>query len=136
MATPDSKPLPLPPDRHFGLFAAAVLLLGAWLAHRGARVPLAQACVALALIVAGLAAWRPSLLAPANRAWARLGWALGRVVNPLVLGAIFLLVVTPFALVMRLAGRDALRLRERRADTYWIERQPPGPAAASFKNPF
>jgi hypothetical protein len=42
---------------------------------------------------------------------------------------LFFVVVTPYALVLRLAGRDALRLRpEPGRDSYWIARDPPGPA--------
>jgi len=41
---------------------------------------------------------------------------------------LFFVVITPYALVLRLTGRDALRLRPRKdADTYWIDRDPPGP---------
>jgi hypothetical protein len=54
---------------------------------------------------------------------------LGRIVNPVVLTVLFFVVVTPYALVLRLAGRDALRLRpEPGRDSYWIARDPPGPA--------
>jgi hypothetical protein len=52
-----------------------------------------------------------------------------------VVGAMFLLIVTPVALVMRAAGRDALRLRSR-VGSYWIRRTPPGPPPESFTHQF
>jgi hypothetical protein len=45
------------------------------------------------------------------------------VVGRLAIGVLFFCVLTPLGLVLRLAGRDALRLRlDRRAPSYWIER--------------
>jgi hypothetical protein len=38
---------------------------------------------------------------------------------------LFFAIVTPIALVMRLAGRDSLRLRfERERQSYWLRRSP------------
>jgi low temperature requirement protein LtrA len=78
----------------------------------------------------------PRLLAPFNRAWHRLGLLLGKVISPIVLGVIFFLVITPVAVVTRLAGRDALRLRKRSVRSHWVERAPPGPGPSSFRNQF
>jgi hypothetical protein len=55
----------------------------------------------------------------------------------LLIGAAFVLIVTPVGLLMRAIGKDPLRLRRNvAAKTYWIERQPPGPAPASLKGQF
>ena len=59
------------------------------------------------------------------------------VVNPLVMGFLFFVTVTPTALVMRLFGKDPLRLRlDKSADSYWIERTPPGPAPETMRQQF
>ncbi len=77
------------------------------------------------------------VLAPLNRAWARLGLVLHRLTNPLVMAVIFYLAVTPTALVLRLFGKDPLRRRfEPEAESYWIERRPPGPAPESMRHQF
>jgi hypothetical protein len=55
----------------------------------------------------------------------------------LILGALFYLVVTPLAMAMRLFGYDPLRLRnDRSLPSYWIDRQPPGPAPPSMERQF
>ncbi len=84
------------------------------------------------------AAWlRPSLLAPLNRLWFRFGLLLHKIVNPLVMGLLFFLTVTPIALVMRLVGKDPLRCKiDPDASTYWIERDPAELTAESMKNQF
>jgi hypothetical protein len=123
-------------DRSFGLVLAGFLaLVGALDLWRGSeRWPLWLGLAVLALV---LALTVPKLLAPANRVWTKLGLLLHAVVSPLILGLIFYLCITPIGFLMRLSGKDPLRLRfEPGADSYWIKRLPPGPPPDSFKNQF
>ena len=84
-----------------------------------------------------LALLAPRALAWPNRAWFALGMLMHRIVSPVVLGAIYFLVVTPIAFAMRLAGRDPLdRRREAAKASYWKDRVPPGPKPDSFRNQF
>ena len=79
----------------------------------------------------------PSLLAPLNRLWTKFGLLLAAVISPVVLGLVFYLCITPIGFLMRLFGKDPLRLRlDPQADTYWIRREPPGPPPESLKNQF
>ncbi len=123
-------------DRGFGLvFAAVFAIIAAWpLMH--AHAPRWWA-LAVAAMLALVAATRPSVLARANRLWMRFGLFLGNVVGPLAVGILFYAVVTPLGFVMRLTGKDALRLRlDAAADSYWIARRPPGPPPDSLTNQF
>ena len=127
---------PLPSNRSFGaLFVVVFALLGAygWWRGYGSYV-WALALSALTLL---LTLVKPAWLAPANRAWMKLGELLHRIVSPIALGIIFFGVVTPMALGMRLIGRDAMKRRfEPSARTYWIERTPPGPDPSGLPNQF
>ncbi len=127
---------PLPSNRSFGtLFTVVFALLGIYGWWReNLLFPWSFGLSALTLLIT-LAA--PDWLAPANRAWMKLAEILNRVVSPLVLGAIFFVVLTPTALVMRMVGRDAMKRRfEPSARTYWVERDPPGPDPAGLPNQF
>ena len=123
-------------DRTFGLtFAAAFALLALWpiVRHR----PMRSWAVAAAVVFSVAALLRPRLLGPGNRAWLRLGLLLQRVVTPGVMALLFYSTVTPTALVLRLLGKDLLRLRiDRSAQTYWIARRPPGPAPDTMRRQF
>jgi hypothetical protein len=67
-------------------------------------------------------------LEPLNWLWFKLGMLMARVVSPLVMAVIFFGVVTPIGLVRRLGGADSLRLkRDPAVDSWWQEREPPGP---------
>jgi hypothetical protein len=80
---------------------------------------------------------RPGLLAGLNRQWTKLGVLLGKVVSPIALGLLFYCAIAPLGIVMRLAGKDPLRLKfDRAAESYWIRREPPGPAPDSMTNQF
>ncbi len=127
----------LPSERSFGLLFAAVFAGFAGWAWYGGRTMLAAVLLAVAVVFLALALAAPRALALPNRAWYRIGIALNAVVSPIVLGAMFLLIFVPVALVMRLAGRDSLRRRfDATIATYWIDRRPPGPPPESFKQQF
>lgn len=123
-------------NRSFGLvFTIVFAVVGLW--------PLldSQPPRLWALIIAGVfllfAVAIPVLLAPLNRAWARLAELLQRIVSPIVLGFLFFVVVMPIGLLMRLLGRDLLRLKmDPEAETYWIPRSPPGPPPATMNKQF
>jgi hypothetical protein len=123
-------------DRTFGLvFAVFFLIVGAFPLLRGGPVRMWAFPVAAVFLVAALLF--PSVLHPLNRLWTRFGLLLHKVTNPLILGILFYLVFTPFGLVFRMLGKDLLRRRtDPNARSYWIERQPPGPAPETMANQF
>jgi hypothetical protein len=66
-----------------------------------------------------------------------LGLLMAKVVSPIALGILFYLVFMPVGLVMRLSGKDPLRLKfDPAAKSYWIDREPPGPPPNSMTNQF
>ena len=127
-------------EKSFGLVFAAVFIIIALFPVLGTSDQ--ETSVRLwALIVAALfaviAMTKPQLLAPLNNLWFRFGLLLHRIVNPLVMGLLFFLTVTPIGLLMRMLGKVPLKLKfEKDADSYWIARNPPGPAPDSMKRQF
>ena len=126
-------------DRGFGLTVGGILLLIAavrvWLHEGYGAIELALGAVGLCLVV--LALVRAQSLAGLNRGWTKLGLLLFKVVNPVVLGLIYLTTIVPIGLIMRACGHDPLRLkRDPLASTYWVRREPPGPAPETMKQQF
>lgn len=123
-------------DRAFGLvFAGGFLVIAVMpLFHGGA---LRWWSVGVAALVALVALVKPAFLAGLNRLWTKLGILLSKVVSPIALGILFYVVITPIGLVIRLAGKDPLRLKfDPNAESYWIPREPPGPPPGSMTNQF
>jgi Saxitoxin biosynthesis operon protein SxtJ len=123
-------------DRSFGfVFAALFTIIGCWPLLRQESPRWWAFVIAAAFVL--LAVIRPDFLHTLNRTWLAFGRLLHQVVNPLVLGAIFFLCVTPIAWLIRRRGKDMLSLA-RRADlpSYWITREPSAPATVSMKRQF
>jgi hypothetical protein len=123
-------------DRSFGIVMAAafaaVALLNGW--HGGRVWPWTGGLAGLFLAVALL---YPAALKPLNRLWLKFGLLLHKVVNPIMMAFVFFGTVLPTSLVMRALGKDLLRLkREPDANSYWIQRRPPGPAPKSMEDQF
>jgi hypothetical protein len=79
----------------------------------------------------------PAALSPFNRLWFRLGLALHKVVNPVVMAVLFVSVILPVGILLRLCGKDLLRLRlNRDAASYWIERERAGREPEAMKEQF
>ena len=126
----------LPPDRHFGLAFTILfaVLAGASYLRGGSAYPWLTVLSGLTGLVTLV---RPKWLRPFNAAWMKFAGLLHSVVSPLVLGAIFFLVLTPVGLVQRLAGRDVMRRKfDPKKKSYWISREPPGPPPESLRNQF
>lgn len=130
-------------ERSFGWVFAAVFLVVALWPERGALRgegfdPQGVRVWALGVsaVFAGLGVFAPRLLRPLNRLWFRFGLLLGRVVAPVVMAVVYFGTVTPTGLVMRLLGKDLLRLkRDPDAESYWVVRHRPS-SPGSMKNPF
>lgn len=123
-------------DRSFGIVFAVFFCLVALfpLVHGGNirvwALPIAAAFAALAFL-------KPSLLAPLNRVWFRFGLLLHKIVNPLILGLMFFVVLTPVAGITRLLGGKLLSLGyDKSLPSYWQRRTPPGPEPDSIRNQF
>lgn len=126
----------LPTNYKFGWFFSFVFALSAVYAFWENNSTCATLLTVTSVVFAILTLFTPKLLAPLNRLWFELGMLLGKIISPIVLGLIFFVLITPVALVTRLFGRDALLLKKRNTQSYWIERDPVGPAPESFKNQF
>jgi hypothetical protein len=123
-------------DRTFGLIMSTALvlvtLLNGW--HSGRAWPWTGAAAAIFLAAALL---RPAILQPLHLLWLRFGLLLHSVVNPVIMALVFYGTVLPTGLVMRMLGKDMLRLKwQTEADSYWIPRQPPGPSPETMKDQF
>ena len=91
----------VPPDRSFGIvFTLVFLAMGIWVVSEGQSKGWLFFVIAALFLVVAIA--RPCILGPLNRAWTKFGLLLGQAFNPLLLGVVFFLVVTPIAVVMRL----------------------------------
>jgi hypothetical protein len=123
-----------PSERSTGLLFAGVAVIVAVLWRNSPTVMWAALGTAAVLAAASLIV--PVLLKPLNILWFQFGLLLHRVVNPLVMFAIFAVVFVPAGMIMRV-WRDPLRSRRKTGvSTYWIERSASGGSEGSMTNQF
>lgn len=123
------------PLRKFGLTFGAVFAILA-VGMRASPLPWAIFS-ALSLGALAVTFARPFLLAGPARLWMKLGEAMHRVASPIVLGAMYLVIVVPTGLLRRWLGGDPL---ERRYDatlaSYWVQCPPRARKLDDFRQQF
>lgn len=118
MARRDSAGLTREEGRRFALtLAAAFAVLAAFLHWREHAVLLAvTGILAALLLLAGLAI--PARLGPVERLWMGLAARIARVMNPVVMGVIYYVVITPVGFFRRgFKGNPLVRPAE--AESFW-----------------
>jgi hypothetical protein len=128
-----------PSDRNFGFTVGGILaLIEGWRFYSNNSVDLFGTIllgISIPLIVFALI--YPSVLAPLNRAWMKLGLLMYKIVNPIIMFLIYLITIIPIGLILKLMGKDPLRLKlDKDRPSYWIKREPTGPTPESMKNQF
>ena len=78
----------------------------------------------------------PSSLSLLNLGWFKLGILLGRIMNPVIISFIFFILITPVALIIKIIGRDELRIKKKKYDSYWKIYSPNVSNSEDYKNQF
>ena len=113
----------LPSNKKFGYFFTILFSLLALYFYTKELVSLTYIMSLASVGLLFISVTKPEILLPLNKLWMRFGLVLAMLVSPIVLGAIFFGLFTPIALVMRLIGRDELRLKFNKKPSHWIVRK-------------
>ena len=79
---------------------------------------------------------KPSLLTFLNKSWMFIGYMLSLVVSPIVLGIMFYLIITPVAILLRLIGRDELKIKNFKSTSSWNKKNINNLSSENFRNQF
>jgi hypothetical protein len=125
----------LPTNKKFGFFFTLVFGLATLYFYLNGYMTWVYLLAVAAVIFLFVTIVKADLLLPLNKLWMKFGLLLGTIVSPIVLGVIFFGIFTPIAFLMRLGGRDELRLKFKSKPSYWILRCKPI-QSESFKQQF
>ena len=126
----------LPSNKKFGFFIGILTLCLSCYFYLINSIPLAYIFFFSSLILLLIAYFFPLFFLPINKVWMRLGLLIGMIINPLIMGIIYFLMITPLALFLRALGRDELRLKKKEIKTYWIDREINKDDPYTFKKQF
>ena len=118
----DNKNIKIPSNRSFGLvFFGFFLIISIWPLIHGEELRIWSLFISIIFLLLGL--FNSKILTPLNKAWLKFGIFLGNFIAPIVMAIIFFAVVTPTGLILRLMGKDLLRLKKNKdKKTYWIQK--------------
>ena len=67
---------------------------------------------------------RSRFLTPLNLAWIKFGEILGVIIAPIIMGLVYFLVVLPTGILMRVLGKDLLKLKfQKSMVSYWNKKE-------------
>jgi len=119
-------------NKSFGIvFFVVFLLISLYPLTYDGEIKIWSLIISFIFLILGLL--NSKILAPLNKIWFKFGILLGKIVSPLIMGAIFFLVVTPIGIILRLMGKDVLNLKYNKNNSYWIENSSP---KSKMKNQF
>jgi len=111
----------LPSNLNFGVvFFIVFLIVALWPLLKDENLRLWAFIISLIFLILGLL--NAKILTPFNKIWMKFGEILGSIISPLVMGIIFFGIVTPTGLLLKLIGKDVLKLRKDKKNTYWIKK--------------
>ena len=111
----------LPSNLSFGVvFFIVFLIIALWPLLKDENLRLWAFIISLIFLILGLL--NAKILTPFNKIWMKFGEILGSIISPLVMGIIFFGIVTPTGLLLKLIGKDVLKLRKDKKNTYWIKK--------------
>ena len=130
------KNITLPSNFHFGLFFSILFLVISFILFINQYTILAVIMALLFVIFLSLTLFKSSLLTPLNKGWMLFGLTIGKIINPIILGFIFFVLITPVSLFFKVIGRDELRLKKINRKSFWVIRSLKKIHAKSFKDQF
>ena len=125
----------LPSNKKFGYFFTVVFTFTSLYLYINDHYKSSYLFLAIALTIFLTTLIKKELLLPFNKLWMRLGILLGMIISPLILGLIFYFLFTPISLLMKVFGRDELKLKVKSEKTHWKIRNNPL-NTKSFKQQF
>ena len=126
----------LPSNRKFGFFFTVIFLVIGTYIFSGTQVIISYVLFALSAIFLLVTLVNAEFLLPFNKLWMRLGLLIGLIVSPVVMGVIFFGLFTPISLLMKLFGRDELRLKVKSRQSNWKERNTDVSQSDTFKHQY
>ncbi len=117
-----SKNIKIGSNKSFGIvFFVVFLIIGLWPILNGNEIKIWSIIISLIFLILGIN--NSKILTPLNKLWFRFGIFLGNFIAPIIMGIIFFFVVTPTGLIMRLLGKDLIKLKKNNDKSYWIEKK-------------
>ncbi len=120
------KKIKINSNRSFGLVFFVIFFIIAFWSFKGEFSQIKTFPLIISFIFLVLGIINSNILTPLNKLWFKFGLMLGRLISPVIMASIFFLIVTPIALMMKVARKDSMGKKyNKKAKSYWLKRQYP-----------
>ena len=108
-------------NKSFGiLFFFIFLAIGIWPLFSSGYPRLWSLVLSFVFLVLGLL--NSKILKPIKDSWIKFGEILGKFIAPIIMAAVFFIILTPTGLLLRMFGKDLLKTKYSKDSSYWIHR--------------
>tara|TARA_B110000971_G_scaffold5669_1_gene5644 strand:- start:801 stop:1184 length:384 start_codon:yes stop_codon:yes gene_type:complete len=110
-------------NRSFGIvFFIVFLTIGLWPFLSSGELRIWSIVISFIFLILGLL--NSKILTPLNKLWGKFGELLGKIIAPIVMAAVYFLVLTPVSLLTKILGKDLLKIKfSNKTNSYWIKRE-------------
>ncbi len=126
----------LPTNKRFGLFFSAVFLVISIYFFFNKDLSTSLIFLVLAFIFCLISIAIPKILLPLNKLWMFIGFALGKIVSPIILAILYSGIFVPIGIFFKIIGRDELSIKKRKNKSFWKTRVKVDHKEDLFKNQF
>ncbi len=116
------KDIELPSNKKFGYFFTLIFFILSVYFFSFENYLLSLFFLMFSVILFLITIFKPSFLTIFNKSWMFLGFFLGKIVNPIILGSIYFIIFSPVGIIRRFLGNDELKLYEKNSRTSWKKR--------------
>ena len=113
------------------LFFALFLIIGLFPLKSGENIRVWSIFLSLIFLIISIV--KPKLFTHLNKLWIEFGILLGKIISPIIMMLVFFIIITPTGLLLRIFGKDVMRLKKNKNSSYWIDRRD---NAQSMKNQY
>lgn len=109
-------------NRSFGItFSIFFLLLSLYFFFKNEKIY--YSLIIISLIFLTLGVLKSKILTNPNKIWVMFGEKLGFIIAPIIMALVYFTVVTPIALILKICGKDVLNIKNKKAQTYWVNKK-------------
>ena len=109
-------------NKQFGyLFFLLFLILSLWPMPNSEKINLVLLFISLTFLI--LTILNSKILNPLSDLWIKFGELLGKFIAPIVMSFVFFIILTPTSFIIRLFGKDLLKLKFNKESSYWLKRE-------------
>ena len=136
MKNSDNKKNLLPSNKKFGILFSIIFIVFAFYFYFQDLYFYSLIAFLVCILLIIIIFVNDNLLLPFNKLWMKFGMLIGKVVNPIIIGFIFFILFVPLSLIMKVLGRDEMRIKITKKQTYWKNINENLSNKSNFKNQF